>query len=156
MLHEAIRDQLLASASAITPQYTPDEADAQESSSVSICNEMARDIMRSVPQQDQTRDTQNAKAALAGTHHAYILWPLYLVGGMDVAPARVKEWVIQRLKIMSEEEGIKQAEVVAGYLEKKADFWTRKPDLAPWKGPLVAQEWNGGPRVVALGGDGEE
>ena len=160
MLHETIRDQLLASASAMNPVYMPDEADALESSSVSVCNEMARDVMRSVPQedptQDPTQDPNQPKTVLAGTHHAYIIWPLYLVGGMDVASERVKEWVVRRLKIMSEAEGIRQAEVLAGYLETKADFWPRKADLIPWQGPLIGREWTDQSRVTVVWSDAED
>ena len=149
MLHETIRDQLLSSASAISPVFTPAEADAQETSSVSICIEMGRDVMRSVPKPRSSINLNEPKAMLAGTHHAYILWPLYLVGGMDVASERVKDWVINRLKIMSEEEGIKQAGVVAGYLEQSTDFFSRRPDLAPWMGPL-SRQWEGDNRVTDL------
>ena len=160
MLHETIRDQLLASASAMNPVYTADEADALESSSVSVCLEMGRDVMRSVPQQDPTqdptRDPSQPKAVMAGTHHAYILWPLYLVGGMDVASERVKQWVVRRLRIMSDEEGIRQAEVVAGFLEQRADFWPRKANLAPWKGPPIGQELSGEMRVTAVSSDTDD
>jgi hypothetical protein len=160
MLHETIRDQLLVSASAANPVFTPDDADAQESASVSICIEMGRDVMRSVPQhdptQDLTQDLTQPKTVLAGTHHAYIIWPLYLVGGMDVAPGNVKTWVVRRLKIMSEEEGIKQAGVLATYLEQRADFWSRKADLAPWKAPLLGAEWAGNSRITALSDEEDE
>jgi hypothetical protein len=109
MLHETIRDQLLSSASAISPAYMPAEADALESRSVSVCVEMGRDVMRSVPQQSSAGDPKQPRAVQAGTHHASIIWALYLVGGMDVASQNVKEWVVNRLRLMSEEEGIKQA-----------------------------------------------
>jgi hypothetical protein len=156
MLHETIRDQLLSSASAISPAYMPAEADALESRSVSVCVEMGRDVMRSVPQQSSSGDPKQPRAVQAGTHHAYIIWPLYLVGGMDVASRNVKEWVVNRLRLMSEEEGIKQAGVVAGFLEKNAEFWDRKPDLAPWKGTPIAPVWEGVLRVKVSSNDGDD
>ena len=142
MLHETIRDQLLSSASANNLVFTPAESDVQDTSSVSICIELGKGVMRSVPRPRSSTNPGEPKAALAGTHHAYILWPLYLVGYMDVASERVKEWVVNRLKIMSEEEGIKQAGVVATNLEQRTDFWDCGPDLTPHKGSLSWQ-WDG-------------
>jgi hypothetical protein len=155
MLHETIRDQLLSSASAIRPAYMPAEADALNSRSVSVCIEMGRDVMRSVPQQSSSGDPKQPRAVQAGTHHAYIIWPLYLVGGMDVASQNVKEWVVNRLTIMSEEEGLKQAGVVAGYLVQRTEFWDRKPDLAPWKGTPISSVWEGDLRITVSSNDGD-
>ena len=149
MLHETIRDQLFASASAMNPVYTDAEADAQETVSVSVCMEMGRDIMRSVPRPRSLADQDEPHSVIAGTHYAYLLWPLYLAGQMDVSSEKVKDWVVRRLQIMSDVEGIKQAGVIAGYLDRRDDFFDRKPDLLPWKGPRMGQEGSRDMMVVA-------
>lgn len=154
MLQETIRDQLLCSASSPNPVFTPAEADAQESRSVSICIDMGRDVMRSV-QQHRTGDPTRPRSVLAGSHHAYIVWPLYLVGGMDVSTERVKEWVVNRLRIMSDEEGIKQAGVVAGHLAMREEFWDYKSNMSPWKGPPIARQWEGESRITDVENDAD-
>jgi hypothetical protein len=81
---------------------------------------MQRDIMRSVPKNRLTpKHPGEPKSVLAGSHHAYILWPLYLVGSMSLAADRVTAWVVHRMKILSEEGGIRQAAIFAAALEQK-------------------------------------
>ena len=114
ILHEIILDQLFSSSS------VPDtESDMQESSSIAICLEMQRDILRSVPRSRPSVGRPAESRSIGGGHHAYILWPLYLVGAMGLATERVKNWVVERLRLLSEEGGIRQAAVLAASLDRK-------------------------------------
>ena len=115
ILHEMILHQLLSSSLA------PDvEWDQQESSSVAICLEMQRDILRSVPVScPSTGHPGEPQPMLVGRHNTYILWPLYLVGAMGLATERIKTWVVERLRLLSEEGGIRQAAVLAASLDRR-------------------------------------
>jgi hypothetical protein len=132
MLHETIRDQLRSSTSATTLEFTDAAADAQDSSSASICLEMQREILRSIPGRHLLRsDLVESELLFAGMHQAYMLWPLYVVGIMDLATDRAKKWVIRRLQIMSEEEGIRQAGVLADHLDRSTRFWAQELGSGP-------------------------
>lgn len=113
ILHEMILSQLRSSSS-----VPSSEADQQEISSISICLGMQRDILRSVPRSSQSVIPPDSPRSIAGGHHAYILWPLYLVGAMGLATDRVKRWVVERLRLLSEEGGIAQAAVLAASLDR--------------------------------------
>lgn len=115
ILHEMILEQIYSSSS-----IPGTKSDLQESSSVAICLEMQRDILRSIPRdRPSTNHSGEPGSELAGRHHAYILWPLYQVGVMSLATERVKKWVIDRLRLLSEEGGIRQAAVLASSLERR-------------------------------------
>lgn len=115
ILHEIILDELYSGSSVPGP-----ESDLQESSTIAICLKMQRDILRSIPRDHPSIDRSGEPGSeLAGGHHASTLWSLYQVGAMSLATERVKKWVVQRLRLFSEEGGIRQAAILASSLDTR-------------------------------------
>lgn len=63
---------------------------------------------------------------LRGSGGYFLLWPLYLVGAMDIATDDIRKWVCQCLRGIGRTMGIYQAITLAGFLE-------RNDDMAAWK-----------------------
>lgn len=130
MLHETIRDQLLAASTAMTPIFTEDEIAAQYDSSMNAMLQMREDILASVPHHAPLSFSGKPASLLEGSRAYFVLWPLYLAGAMDVTTEQIRNWVIARLRSIGESVGIKQAFVVAEYLslQKHIESWETKPD----------------------------
>lgn len=130
MLHEAIRDQLLSASTAMTPIFPISEMIRQGQSSVSIMLEMQAQILASIPQQMPTMTLDAAPGIWAGHKAYFVLWPLYVIGAMDLTTGPIRNWAIARLKDIAETAGIRQALLVAGYLESGTWIraWDTKPD----------------------------
>lgn len=68
--------------------------------------------------------SSSAKAPLPmlrGSGGYFLLWPLYLVGAMDIATEDVRTWVCQCLRTIGGTMGIFQAIALAGFLERHED-----------------------------------
>jgi len=130
MLHETIRDQLLAASTAMTPIFTEYEIAAQYDSSMNAMLQMRADILASVPHHTPLSFSDKPVSLLEGSRAYFVLWPLYLAGAMDVTTEPIRQWVIARLRSIGESVGIKQAFVVAEYLslQKRIKTWETKPD----------------------------
>ncbi|KAH8646955.1 hypothetical protein BGZ60DRAFT_391555 [Tricladium varicosporioides] len=133
LLHETIRDQVLAGAKALNPVFTEREITAQNESSVAIMLQLQADILASVPQHTRNAIGKQATTLLEGSQGYFILWPLYLVGVMDLATETVRQWVIRRLRLLASNVGILQANVLAEYIEQRKEFeeWKTKPTPKP-------------------------
>lgn len=130
MLHETIRDQLLSASTAMTPIFPISQMIAQGESSVSIMLEMQAQILASIPHQLPTMTLDVAPGIWAGARSYFVLWPLYVVGAMDLTTEPIRQWAIARLRHIGENSGIRQALLVANYLESKKFIraWDTKPD----------------------------
>lgn len=130
MLHETIRDQLLAATTAITPIFPITKMIAQGESSVNIMFEMQAQILASIPHDLPAMDLEVAPALWAGSRSYFVLWPLYVVGAMDLTTGAIRNWAVARLRGIGETAGIRQALLVADYLESGTFIrvWDTKPD----------------------------
>lgn len=128
MLHEMIRDQLLSASFAITPIFTDEESEAQLDSSISVMLGMQAEILASVPQHTPSHINEVSSSLLDGSRSYFVIWPLYLVGAMDLSSDVIRTWVIARLRDIGNTIGIRQASVVANYLASRQDFkvWDTK------------------------------
>jgi hypothetical protein len=105
-LHEIIRGQLQLSSH-------PDPE--QLAASARILKQMQEEILASVPL--AIAGSPAAKASRNGDPNGLILWLMYLVCVMDQTTAEVRTWVVQRLKSIAEEVGMRQANTLALYIE---------------------------------------
>jgi hypothetical protein len=150
LLHEIICDQLLSSASAITPIFTEAEAAVQEQSSASIMQETARDILCSIPHHVPVSQSADESSLLTGFRSSLILWPLYLVGAMDTSSEEVRDWAVARLRVVEAETGIRHAGLMAGYLNRRQEVYSRKPGRRPLE-DRERNHWMSGPQIEESG-----
>lgn len=143
LIHELIRDQLLSAAYEPEEIFTATEFIAQNESCEAIMVQMRDDILGSVPHHTQSSLVQSKTVMdgpntfLEGSRSYFVLWPLYLAGSMDLTTEAIREWSIKRLKIIGDTVGLKQAVVLADYMEngKHISAWDRE-DKAEWKRSL--------------------
>jgi hypothetical protein len=130
MLHETVRDQLLAASTALSPIFPITQMIKQGQSSVSIMLEMQAQILASIPHDLPAVSIEVAPALWAGSRSYFVLWPLYVVGAMDLTTEPIRKWAVARLRDIGETSGIRQALLVANYLEsgKWIRVWDTKPD----------------------------
>jgi len=138
LLHEIVRDQLLAASTALKPIFSMSEMILQGESSVSIMLEMQKQILASIPHHTPS-SFDSAEGLLEGSRSYFTLWPLYLVGAMDLTTDPIRQWAIARLRDIGETVGIRQALVVADYLENRAYIlvWDTKPNPQWVKEPVA-------------------
>ncbi|RDL35817.1 uncharacterized protein BP5553_06429 [Venustampulla echinocandica] len=122
MAHETISNQLLYDSAATPPILTNDETIAQRASSNEILLQAQADILASVPQYTATTSYMHEQVPVDGTREWYILWPLYLVGAMDLATDQLRGWVINRLLTLADSAGIAHAQILARHLILKQDI----------------------------------
>jgi hypothetical protein len=129
LIHEIVRDQLLAASSAITPIFTEEDAKEQNRQSVLAMLTMQADILASVPQHTLSSLIDNPSSLVEGSRGYFILWPLYMAGVMDLTTQPIKTWVIGRLRAIAVQVGIQQATVLADILEQHRHVaaWDTKP-----------------------------
>jgi len=133
LIHEIIRDQLLAASYSIEPIYTASESLTQNESSEAIMIQMRDDILGSVPHHTQSSMIETKTFIhcphqfIEGSRSYFVLWPLYLAGAMDLTTQKIREWAITRLRDIGNTAGLRQAIVVAEYLETKRHIsvWDR-------------------------------
>lgn len=129
MLHETIRDQLLSASTAMTPIFPIAQMILQGQSSVNIMLEMQAQIMASIPHEVLSSSVDAAPGIWATHKYYFILWPLYVVGGMDLTTEPIRAWAVARLRDVGERAGIRQALLIANFLENKT--WIRSWDIKP-------------------------
>lgn len=129
LLHELIRDQLLAASTANTVLFTDDENAIQLDSSIEIMLEMQADILASVPHHTPSLLNQSSSGLLDGSRSYFVLWPLFLVGTMDLTTEPIRRWAAARLRDIGETVGIRQAIVISELLTRKGlpTAWDTKP-----------------------------
>ena len=129
LLHELVRDQLLAASTANTRIFTDDENAMQLDSSVKIMLEMQADILGSVPHHTPSLLNQSSSGLLDGSRSYFVLWPLFLVGTMDLTTEPIRRWAAARLRNIGETVGIRQAIVIAELLNRRGlpIAWDTKP-----------------------------
>ncbi len=161
MLHEAIRDQLPLLSRSDNPVLDDKELELQERASMEVIIQLRDDVLASVPQ--NTQDTMRGTSFLADGSRAYfILWPLYLVAAMNASTEEIRAWCIKRLRIIGDELGIRQAEVLADFLQRKKDVvvWEeREPEQPSRIRVEVIEEgmdWTSSKNGVGLKGSPEE
>ncbi|KAF4449840.1 negative acting factor [Fusarium albosuccineum] len=74
------------------------------------------------PAQSTTQD-DNAERfmSLASANHT-IVWPLYVLGTSSACSMEAKQYAIERLHVIHQETGLKQARVVAGLLQERTEL----------------------------------
>ncbi|PVH81028.1 hypothetical protein DL98DRAFT_417442 [Cadophora sp. DSE1049] len=129
LLHELIRDQSLAASTANTVIFTDDENAIQLDSSVKIMLEMQADILGSVPHHTPSLLNQSSSGLLDGSRSYFVLWPLFLVGTMDLTTEPIRHWAAARLRNIGETVGIRQAIVISELLARRGlpIAWDTKP-----------------------------
>lgn len=140
LIQEIIRDQLLSAVYELEEVVTVTESLAMNESCEAIMIEMRDDILGSVPHHTQSSIVQSKtlmdgpNAFLEGSRSYFVLWPLYLAGAMDLTTEPIRNWAIQRLKNIGDTVGLKQAVVLANYMEsgKHIAAWDRD-DKTEWE-----------------------
>lgn len=129
LLHASVRDHILVDSTALEPYLRTEDAEMVNNASVEIMMQCQRDILASIPQHFSAQPFTEAASRLKGSTGYFILWPLYLVGVMDLATNEVKSWVVQRLRGIADLVGVSQASVLADYIAAQEDLWgwSRKP-----------------------------
>ncbi len=129
LLHEMIRDRLLVDSTALTQIFTPEENSNQLQSSIDIMLTMQADILASVPHHTPSFLNQSSSDLLDGSRSYFVLWPLFLVGAMDLATEEVRQWAVARLRDIGDSVGIRQANVVADIIaaHQVPSAWETKP-----------------------------
>ncbi|KAH7312903.1 hypothetical protein BKA65DRAFT_484099 [Rhexocercosporidium sp. MPI-PUGE-AT-0058] len=146
LLHEMIRDQLLAASTAITLLFTDDENAMQLNASIKIMLEMQTEILASVPHHTPSLLNQSSSGLLDGSRSYFVLWPLFLVGSMDLTTETIRTWAAARLEDIGRTVGIRQAMVISNILTRRAlpIRWNRKPTprLVPHQ-EQINRDWSG-------------
>jgi len=110
-LHEIIRGHILLSPHLDTVQFQ---------ASAVILKRCMDDILASVPH--NFSDLAAERSLRNGDQNGLVLWLLYLVSVMDQSTEKVRKWVAQRLRGIAGEVGMKQAWVLADYIENGRHF----------------------------------
>ena len=129
LIHEIVRDQLLAASTAMNPIFTEEESKEQNAQSVHAMLKMQADILATIPAYVPSRIDIRPSSLMEGSRGYFVLWPLYMAGVMDLATQQIKTWVIGRLRAISEQVGIRQASLLADILEthRHVAAWDTKP-----------------------------
>ena len=61
----------------------------------------------------------------------FLLWPLYLVGSMDISTEPIRLWVIKLLPFIGRSEGIQLAIALAGLLEERGKIQAWWSNMKP-------------------------
>jgi hypothetical protein len=151
LLNRTIRDTLLRGFAARPPVFVALEHTALFQGAMDALFRLQADILASVPQYLGCGDIANTLGLSApfdvsslgslGTGSIrpcnpssdqspsrrasgvyFILWPLYLVGSMDITTEAGRLWVIKRLQFIGRSEGIQMAIALAGLLEKRGQI----------------------------------
>ncbi|TVY37360.1 hypothetical protein LOCC1_G006334 [Lachnellula occidentalis] len=111
LLGETIRDQLIADSKSLEPSFSPEEKEVIMRDSIVVSMQCQRDVLASVPQHTSAQDS--------GSSGNFILWPLYLVGVMDLATDAVRAWVSRRLCDIGHMSGINQATLLGQFIANR-------------------------------------
>ena len=129
LLHEIVRDHLLAASTAITPVFTEQESKEQNTQSTLAMLNMQADILASIPSHLPKTLGDKTTSLLEASRGYLVLWSLYTAGVMDLATQPIKTWVIGRLRTIAWRIGISQATLLADVLEQHRHVaaWDTKP-----------------------------
>lgn len=116
LLHEMIKDQLLAASMTITPIFTDEESDMRLQNSINVMLDMRTDILASIPHHTPSVLNGTPSALLEGSRSYFVLWPLFLAGSMDFSTIEIRHWTAARLRDIGETTGLRQAIVLADIL----------------------------------------
>lgn len=155
LLHENIRKVLMAGFVARPPVFDKPEHTLQFHDSTCILYQLQGDILASVPQhlgfisQPGSRDSNpfsNVQDAspMPWSHFkersveqfptvraagpTFLLWSLWLAGGMDIASQQAQDFVVKKLKFICQSMGFQQALVLARAIETKSQLNFAMPD----------------------------
>lgn len=131
MLHELIR-AALKSGRHSTPQiFSEEEYEIRMADLWSATAKLRDDLLASIPQQlslNFALETQSPisgfsrnsrpTAHLRGMTGYYAVWQMFVVGELEHTSAKLRSWIIGRLKFIADTMGVKQAAVVANILEQ--------------------------------------
>jgi hypothetical protein len=158
LVNRAIRDVLLKGFSARPPVFVASEYTAQFQISTDVLFQLCADILASVPQYigysskppwlSAPFDTSPLASFGASSKHPhlqaydqiagdrasggyFLLWPLYLVGSMDISTEPIRLWVINLLQFIGRSEGIQLAIALAGLLEERGKIQAWWSNLQP-------------------------
>jgi hypothetical protein len=151
LLHEIVRDQLLAALTAIIPIYTEEESKGQDQQSVLAMLNMQADILATIPSHVPSDITNRSTTLMEASRGYFVLWPLYMAGVMDLATLPIKIWVIGRLRAIASQTGIQQARVLADILEhhRHVTAWDTKP-TPRLRNHGTDVEWNSAPAADVI------
>jgi hypothetical protein len=129
LIHEIVRDQLLAASTAMNPIFTKEESKEQNAQSVHTMYKMQADILATIPMHVPSTPNDRPTSLMEGSRGYFVLWPLYMAGVMDLATQPIKTWVIGRLRAIADQVGIRQATLLADILEthRHISAWDTKP-----------------------------
>jgi hypothetical protein len=153
LLHETIRDVLLAGLAANPPIFNSSEHSLQLHASSQILYKLQADILASVPQHlgfvsqsdpNNMNSASNDAASMPWAHFSehndeqfpiirasgpyFLLWPLWLTGAMGTASKQIQDFVVKTLKVIAQSMGIQQAHVLATIIETKSKLRLLSPD----------------------------
>ncbi|RDW79460.1 hypothetical protein BP6252_04098 [Coleophoma cylindrospora] len=149
LLHEAIHFQLRKVENHNPPLFSEHERVRLYRNSTTTLIQLRSDILASIPQhtgsnldeddwpghaplQTSPETPRQAppreESILRGTRGYFILWPLYLVGSMDLSTDAIRAWVSNRLSCIADETGILQASVLAKFVGRNLHLsgWERR------------------------------
>lgn len=129
LLHELIRDQLLAASTAMTPIFSEEETVLQTQRSVEAMLQMQADILASIPQHIPSNFNYEPSTLMESSRGHFVLWPLFMVGAMDLTTKPIREWVVKSLALIADQVGFQQANILAEILEQQRHIiaWDTKP-----------------------------
>lgn len=140
MIHEMIRNTLLDGFSASPPFFSAAEHSAQFQISTDTMYEMQADILYSVPQhigyfpeggthfKTLAEIDQSMLPLIKMSGGAFLMWPLWLAGILDIATEEVRDFVKKNLDFVATTMGINQARILADIMMAKTGItvWQEK------------------------------
>ncbi|KAN0090409.1 hypothetical protein V8E51_018988 [Hyaloscypha variabilis] len=141
LLNEVIRNTLLEGFSTSPPAFSSAEHTAQFQIATDTMYEMQADTLYSVPQhigyfpQGETRFQTVAEVdqpnlpSIKMSGGAFLMWPLWLAGILDVSTEEIRRFVKNNLDFIGTTMGIKQAHLLADVLEAKTPIQVWQDDL---------------------------
>ncbi|KAE9365950.1 hypothetical protein N431DRAFT_430125 [Stipitochalara longipes BDJ] len=140
LINEVIRNTLLAGFSTSPPAFSSAEYSAQFQISTDTIYEMQADILYTVPQhigyfptggkhfQTLTEVDQSQLPNIKMSSGAFLIWPLWLAGILDVSTEEIRQFVKSNLDFIGTTMGINQAHVLADVLESKKSIQVWQED----------------------------
>lgn len=149
LLNRAIRDVLLRGFAAKPPVFVSLEHTTVFQAVTDMLFQLRDDILASVPQYfergdnipglSEPLDTSSLASSGTSSRHSivqppdqasglrasggyFLVWPLYLVGSMDITTEPMRLWIIKCLQYIGRSEGMQLAVAVAGLLEMRGQI----------------------------------
>jgi hypothetical protein len=141
MIHQNIREALDAGVNSFPPVFTNDYYNTQHKLASQTLLNVQEDILSSVPQHigvgEPPRSVANvSESNLVPTSGGlFLMWPLWLAGVVDDTALPIRSFVARTLHSIGDNQGIRQAHVFAGIVEKSTN-------IAVWEAKTI----DGGPK----------